>query len=412
MYRCVREVAEAVSSVPWQVKELDSEGNERIIPNHPLTQLMKQPNPTMTGSDLIEAWAVFLLLSGNSFFELVLAGEDNTGDLLEIYPLRPDYMQIVPDPDIFVSAYIFNINGTKIFFRPDEIIHWKFIDPLDEHKGMSPLQAGARIIDTENEAISWNKLILENSATPSGTLIVPNDTMLTPSQRLAMKEQLENKFSRANAHRPMLLEGGMTWQQMSLTQRDMEFGASRQMSAREICALFGVPPWLVGAVEPKFENYEIARLSFWEDTVINLLEKLKAGLNQRIAPLFGENIFLDYDLSNVPAMRQVMEKKIAMAKDLTEMGWPLNAVNKMLALGFDTVPWGEEPLVNATLVPISVVLDGGLNNPTGGLDPDDDDDDDDDADGNVNQPSDDNKPKKWNPAEMKAARAALAVLKR
>ena len=102
-----------------------------------------------------------------------------------------------------------------------------------------------------------------------------------------------------------------------------------------------------------------------------------------------------------------MEKKVAMAKDLTEMGWPLNAVNKMLALGFDTVPWGEEPLVNGTLVPITAVLDGGLNNPTGGLDPDGDG-----VEGNVNQPSNNNKPKKWNPAEMKTAREALAVLKR
>ena len=378
VYRCVREIAEAISSVPWVVKERDSNGNERVIEGHPLTQLLKQPNPIMTGGDLFEAWSIFLSLSGNSFFELVKSG--NT--LLEIYPLRPDYMKIVPDAVDFVSKYIFEVEGKKIPYDPSEIIHWKYLDPLNAHRGMSPFLAGATIIDTENEAIRWNKVLLENSATPSGSLVVPPDVMLTPSQRLALKDQIETKFSRENAHRPMLLEAGMDWKQMGISQRDMEFAVQRQMNAREICGLFGVPPWMVGVTEPKYDNYGIARLAFWEETIITLLEKIKAGLNQRVAPLFGKNrIFVDYDLSNVPAMREAFAQKIETAERLTTMGWPLNAVNAKLNLGFDPVPWGEEPLVNATLVPISAILDGSLDNPTDGDKP------------NQDQPSDANKPK-------------------
>ena len=360
VYRCVREIAEAVSSVPWEVYEVQPDGTERPLPGHALEKLLKAPNRIMDGTQLFEAWSVYLLLAGTAFFEIVRRGENNDqGEPLELFPLRPDLMKIVPDPDHFIREYILEVQGEKISYRPDELVHWKFIDPLNEYRGMPPIQAGARIIDTENSAISWNKVMLQNAAQPSGALIVPEGKRLSPMQKLNLKEQIENKFSRANAHRPMLLESGMKWEQMSVSQRDMEFSKQRLMNAQEICALFGVPPEVVGAGErPKFENYKIARLSFWEETVINLLEKIRAGLNMRVAILYGDNIRVRYNVRNVPAMREVFKEKIETAQKLQELGFSLNAINTHLDLGFDAVPWGDEPIVPGTMVPISAVLSG------------------------------------------------------
>ncbi len=360
VYRCVREIAEAVSSVPWEVYEVRADGTERLLLGHPLEKLLKVPNRIMDGTQLFEAWTVYLLLSGTSFFEIVRRGENNDqGEPLELFPLRPDLMKIVPDTDHFIREYILEVRGEKISYRPDELVHWKFIDPLNEYRGMPPIQAGARIIDTENNAISWNKVMLQNAAQPSGALIVPEGKRLSPMQKLDLKEQIEYKFSRANAHRPMLLESGMKWEQMSVSQRDMEFSKQRLMNAQEICALFGVPPEVVGAGDrPKFDNYKIARLSFWEETVLNLLEKIRSGLNMRVSILYGDNIRVRFNVRNVPAMREVFKEKIETAQRLQELGFSLNAINAHLDLGFDAVPWGDEPLVPGTLVPISAVLNG------------------------------------------------------
>ncbi len=360
VYRCVREIAEAVSSVPWEVYEVQADGTERPLPGHALEKLLKTPNRIMDGTQLFEAWSVYLLLAGTVFFEIVRGGENNDqGEPLELFPLRPDLMKIVPDRDHFIREYILEVQGEKIVYRPDELVHWKFIDPLNEYRGMPPIQAGARIIDTENSAISWNKVMLQNAAQPSGALIVPEGKRLSPMQKLTLKEQIENKFSRANAHRPMLLESGMKWEQMSVSQRDMEFSKQRLMNAQEICALFGVPPEVVGAGErPKFENYRIARLSFWEETVINLLEKIQSGLNMRVSILYGDNIRVRYNIRNVPAMREVFKEKIETAQKLQELGFSLNAINAHLDLGFEDVEWGDIPIVPGTMVPITAVLSG------------------------------------------------------
>jgi phage portal protein BeeE len=44
----------------------------------------------------------------------------------------------------------------------------------------------------------------------------------------------------------MLLEGGLDWKAMSLSPRDMDFIALKQMAAREIALALGVPPMLLG----------------------------------------------------------------------------------------------------------------------------------------------------------------------
>ncbi len=360
VYRCVREIAEAVSSVPWKAYKIAEDGTRIPQPGHPLERLLQKPNDIMTGPAFFDAWATFFLLSGNSFVEIVRSGTDNNlGEPLELFPLRPDFMKVVPDPELFVSGYILEVQGIKVSYRPDEVVHWKLIDPLNERVGMSPIMAGARIIDTENSAIGWNKVMLENAAQPSGALVIPAGKRLSPIQKLFLKEQLENKFSRANAHRPMLLENGVTWEQMSISQRDMEFSALRKMNALEICALFGVQPEVVGAGErPKFENYKIARLSFWEETVTTILEQIKAGINMHIAPLFGEGIEIGYDLTNVSAMRDVFVAKVDTAIKLANLGYSLNQINARLELGFDDVAWGDVPIVQGSLVPITAVISG------------------------------------------------------
>ena len=169
VYRCVREIAEAISSVPWKAFKITEDGTRIPVPNHPLERLLRRPNDVMSGPAFFESWAIFFLLSGNSFVEIVRKGDNNDqGDVLALFPLRPDYMKVIPDPDNFVDGYIMDVQGHKIPFRRDEIIHWKLMDPLNDHRGMSPLMAGARIIDTENSAIGWNKVMLENAAQPSG----------------------------------------------------------------------------------------------------------------------------------------------------------------------------------------------------------------------------------------------------
>lgn len=106
-----------------------------------------------------------------------------------------------------------------------------------------------------------------------------------------------------------MLEGGLDWREMSLSPKDMDWLAGKDVSAREIALAFHVPPQLIG-IEGSltFANFEQARLALYDDAILPLVEHMKAELNAWLAPQFGADIHIDYDLDNVEALAPRREK--------------------------------------------------------------------------------------------------------
>jgi hypothetical protein len=67
---------------------------------------------------------------------------------------------------------------------------------------------------------------------------------------------------------------------MSLSPRDMDFIALKQMAAREIALALGVPPLLLGLPgDNTYTNYQEANRTFWRQTVIPLAMRLARALS-------------------------------------------------------------------------------------------------------------------------------------
>ena len=358
VYRCVAKKGEAVGSVPWKVFRKASATTDReYLPEHPFQKLIDRPNRYTDRTQFFIQWISDLDLGGNNYLEITREGK--TGPPIGLWRLRPDWMTPRPGKDVFLQDYKFDSgSGKPVYFDPEEIMHMKYVDPLDPYVGMSVIQAAARTILTENAAIGWNKSILDNSGVPNGILKVPAQTMLNQDKE-ELQENIEEEFTGENRHRPMILWGGMEWESMALTQKDMDFLEQRRLNKYEICSVFGVPPQVVGALEnPTYSNYGTARLSFWEDTIVPLLDWLKAHLNYRLAPLYGPDIEIDYDVSRVPAMREAFRELVDTAKKLHDMHYPLNMIGERLGLGLDAVPWGDVAWLPQNLVPTLPVPDG------------------------------------------------------
>src|SRR5262249_6059682 len=142
------------------------------------------------------------------------------------------------------------------------ILHLTCFHPLDDHYGLSSLEAAAVAVDTHNAAASWNKALLDNAARPSGALVYagPDGAVLSDNQFQRLKRELEDTYQGAvNAGRPLLLEGGLDWKAMSLSPKDMDFMEAKHAAAREIALAFGVPPMLLGIPgDNTYSNYQEA----------------------------------------------------------------------------------------------------------------------------------------------------------
>ncbi len=287
VYRCVRMVAEAAASVPLLLYEGPHE-----IEQHPLLDLIARPNPTCTAPDLLESWYGFLLVSGNAYLEAVALD----GSLRELHALRPDRMKVIPGPEGWPEGFEYTAAGRSVRFASEvapgvrPILHVKLFNPVNDHYGLSPIEAAATAIDLHNTAARWNKALLDNSARPSGALVYTSrEGNLSPEQFERLKAELEQGFQgAAHAGRPLLLEGGLDWKSMSLTPKDMDFIEAKHVAAREIALALGVPPMLLGIPgDNTYSNYQEATRSFWRNTVLPLVNRTAKALSTWLSPAYA-----------------------------------------------------------------------------------------------------------------------------
>ena len=161
------------------------------------------------------------------------------------------------------------------------ILHLTLFHPTDDHYGLSPMEAAAVALDIHNAAGAWNKALLDNAARPSGALVCGDGRRsLTEAQFDAAEARARRRTTRAhrNAGRPLLLEGGLDWQPLSLSPKDMDFVEAKAAAAREIALAFGVPPLLLGLPgDNTHANYAEANRAFYRQTVIPLVRRTARG---------------------------------------------------------------------------------------------------------------------------------------
>ena len=321
-FRVVRLISEAAAALPVVLEE----GGQRFDA-HPVLALLRRPNPAQGRAEFLEAVFAQLLLAGNAYVEGVAP---EGGMPSELHVLRADRVSVVPGPDGWPAAYDYAVGARKHRFQMTDgnapICHVRAYHPLDDHYGLSPLEAAATAIDVHNSASRWSKALLDNAARPSGAIVYKGSdgqSRMTEDQFQRLQTEVESHHMGArNAGRPMLLEGGLDWKPMGFSPSDMEFHQTKEAAAREICVAFGVPPMLAGVPgDATYANYQEANRAFYRLTVLPLAGKVLAALSSWLSAQAGVSVELRPDLDQVPALaveRDLQWRRIAEATFLTE----------------------------------------------------------------------------------------------
>lgn len=279
-FSAIQRIASSVSSIEWEAWRDDKQ-----LLKHPLLDLLKRPNPMQSGPDWWRTRISYLLLSGNMYDERV---RDSSGRPKELWPLRPDRMTVLKSTTGMPAGFTYTVGTDKTEFSADpitgdsDILHTKLFHPFDDWYGMSPIEAGSYSVDQHNQAMNWVQSLLQNSARPSGALIVDKETHLSDDEFKRLKREVEEKYAGSeNAGRPMLLEGGLDWKAMGLSPMDMEILRTKESAARDISLAFGVPPLLLNIPgDNTYANYREARLGFYEDTILPFVDYVISEFNQ------------------------------------------------------------------------------------------------------------------------------------
>lgn len=237
--KAIERIAQSVSLYEAEVEDR----NDNYILNHPVYNIIERPNPRQSGVDFTSLWQMNFQIYGEAFIYLVRG--DRTNKVKEMYLLNPAMMELVVDDGELVGYILHKSNGNQVPFTLEEVYHDKSPNPFNEWRGMSIMEKAAAYIDTELVTTSFTLNYINNSASPSGIVSLPN--MTTETFRQFTQQWREGYEGPENAGKTAFIRGGeASFKAVGATLQDIDQKVTREMAKDDVLMMFGMPRGLLG----------------------------------------------------------------------------------------------------------------------------------------------------------------------
>jgi HK97 family phage portal protein len=191
--------------------------------------------------------------------------------------------------DDLTLAYKYQKANGQIVVLPQESVFHLMLMSMDGITGITPIHYAREAIGLSLQTENHGASLFKNGANASGVL--KHQGALTDEALLRLKGNMEQYRGAENANKIMILEGGMDYAQIAMTQEDAQFIETRKFSRTDIAMFLGVPPHMLGDTEKStsygtgieqqsrgFVTFNLQDyLTMWEDTIARDLIDEKDG---------------------------------------------------------------------------------------------------------------------------------------
>lgn len=319
----VKETAFAIAQTEVKFyRKVKGTQRKKLKRNHPLVDLFWNINPAMSRFDFWEATIIYLQLAGEAPWSLEKT--NRLGQPKEMWILRPDYLKVVPDSKEFIKGYIYETGMGSVGYLPSEILFHKYFNPIDIWRGQSPFAGARQELTAEYYRTKYNINFFKLGASPSG--VFTTDQTLNDDAYKRLQKELEIAYTGTDmAHRPMLLENGLKWQQMGANPKDSEFNQQHALNNSAIAGVLNVPTSFAfgGDTAFRYGNRDAGREQtkmFWGITIKPIIRKLEENINTFLVRRYGNDLFMEFDLSGIEAINDTNLEKSLVSTRCVEMG--------------------------------------------------------------------------------------------
>lgn len=287
VYRAVMVIAGgiAMSELPIY-RRIMGGGKERSLDNPLYGLLHDSPNEAQTAFEFREQMTANALLNGNAYAEIDWRGD---GVIRALNPLNPERVRPYRMKDGAVWYEFRPIQGETRQIAAEDMFHLKNFS-RDGICGLSPIALMRETVGLAQASQEYQARFFSNDATPPLVLTTPQVLSKEAQDRL-QQSWIEGGAGLPNAHRPRVLEQGLTATVVGVSNKDAEFLSLRNYSDVDIARIFGVPPHMIQNLDrATFANVEHLALEFvafcltpwarrWEQAIsLRLMSaKMRAG---------------------------------------------------------------------------------------------------------------------------------------
>lgn len=350
----------ALMQAPQRAFGESMESPVRQLPNHPLSKLLARPNPYQSQAEYQQLRMTYLNLAGNSYTYLQRDGKNTLP--VAIWPLRPDWVYIIPDNSGGIKGYLYRPDGyvdnQAVPILPADMIHIKFPNPGDPlgglGYGLSPLTPIAQSADVDNEITLFLKKFFENKTMVGGVLKfnIPMDEATVAQARRRWQDVYGGVENWGNV---AVLDQGGEYQRIAMTFKEMDFSAIDKRNETRILGPFGVPGILIetlaGLEHATYANKREARVMFWEDTMKSEITLFDSD-DQYYLTDPQDGAFPMHDLSGVAALQKNIPELVDAAHKMWSMGTPRNDAYRVVGLNVPATADGQTGYIPGSMIAV------------------------------------------------------------
>ena len=352
---CLQVLGVSFSEATLQVMFVDEDGQSQMIPNHPFANLLRRPNPYMSG-DVVQQYIINAMhVSGDAY---LMKQKNNAGELVALYPIMPEQVLPKGNQNDLITHYEYQLDKGTMEIKPQDMVHFRLgLDPKNHKKGFSPLKTVLREIYGDESAGQMATALLANSGVPSMLITPKDDYGLTETEADQISRTYQQKVGGKNKGKPLILSGSMNVERLSFSPKDLDIGALRRIPEERVSAVLGVPAILAGLgaglERATYNNTSELREFFTEQKLIPLWRMVAEELTQQVLlPDYQSNqaVSAEYDFSSVRALqgdeKEMFEKLnvgvqggwITVAEARKQVGLPTNESQDVYLLSNSVIP--------------------------------------------------------------------------
>lgn len=350
IYSVQTQIGNALAELPHKYVR---KGTNTEVKSAKSEMLLESPNPLMDFERFVEQWAIVFMSMGNVW---VLKDQLNSQNMPRaLYLFGSDVVSPVrKNANHPPVGWEVRLDGKKIYYDLDEMIHWAMPNPYDMWMGIPPHVSMQAELDADYARNLFDKYFYKNNATPDAVLTY-KDGRLNRQQREQIYEAWAEYHQGPERHGGIAVIGGdFDLKVLGISHSDAQFIGAKTLTRQAVAtAYWGFPVSLLNSQESSAltkNEIEQARRIKYENCVLPLAKRFAAKITRSLVQVIDPNVVFKFDPTLLPVMIDALKDRVDMHEKLVKSGVPVNESLKRLDLGIDPVEDGDIALVPQTLV--------------------------------------------------------------
>lgn len=340
------------------------DNTDRTHKQHPILDLLSvRPNEAMTPSVRKKLLEESVLLTGNAY------------DWIIRDPISRQPVEMIPVPGNLVQVWVDSnrrpwydvtdpVTGAVMRLPNEDVCHYKG-PSRDGYKGVSVLTYAQDTIRGGLAASEYNTKFYESGGRPAGVLTVEGDlggyrevmaedgTTTKISKKDLVRKEWERVHSGPdNAHRIAVLDYGMKYQALSISQADSQFVEQQSVTVLDIARFFGVPAYKLQAGNQSYNANEQNSIEYMMGMQPRVTQ-MEEEQTWKLLPAGDQRKGLEVRYNMMAILRADSQSRASFYRDMRETGaYSVNDIRRLEDMS--DVEGGDERLASLNYVPLSL----------------------------------------------------------